>query len=112
MQIRLTDTDLRRISAVQGFFRNIEPVAVDLGNSEVVRIALRELVVKLGLDDDTPPGNIGKTLTAGLSEAARAPAKQLSEALHEALTAPGRQLAGITREWPKVPIGGMTLRNG
>ena len=47
MNIRLTNTDLERIGSAQQYFASLRPVPVHLGNAEVVRVALRELVNRL-----------------------------------------------------------------
>ena len=50
MNIRLTTADQVNISSVQHYLGKLEPVPITLGSAAVVRMALRELVSKLGLE--------------------------------------------------------------
>ena len=59
MNIRLTNMDLERIGAAQQFFASLRPVPVHLGNTEVVRVALRELVTKLHREVPAQPDSEG-----------------------------------------------------
>ena len=52
MNIRLSDTDKSHIRIVQAYFGKLAPVSLKLSNTEVVRLALRELVEKLAEDDE------------------------------------------------------------
>ena len=52
MNIRLSDTDKSHIRIVQAYFGKLVPVSLKLSNTEVVRLALRELVDTLAEDDE------------------------------------------------------------
>ena len=52
MNIRLSDTDKSHIRIVQAYFGKLVPVSLKLSNTEVVRLALRELVEKLAENNE------------------------------------------------------------
>ena len=51
MQIRLNDMDMSRVNLAKDYFSRL-PVPVHMGNSDVVRVALRQLLEKIGGLDD------------------------------------------------------------
>jgi hypothetical protein len=52
MNVRLSDTDQTHIRIVQAYFGNLDPVSVELSNTDVVRLSLRKLVEKLAASNE------------------------------------------------------------
>ena len=62
MQIRLNDMDISRVNLAKDYFARL-PVPVHMGNSDVVRVALRQLLEMIGGLDDTVAQSLANTNT-------------------------------------------------
>ena len=51
MQVRLTDRDMKRVNLAQEYFSRMQPVPIQMGSADVVRVALSQLLQKLALAD-------------------------------------------------------------
>ena len=60
MQIRLTQDDTLRVAIVQDYFARLVPAPVHLGQSDVMRVALRKLVEELGKVDEKVAQAVGQ----------------------------------------------------
>ena len=48
MHVRLTNSDMSYVETVQKHFAELQPLPIEVGASDVVRLGLRELMAKLG----------------------------------------------------------------
>ena len=74
MNVRLSDTDQTHIRIVQAYFGNLDPVSVELSNTDVVRLSLRKLVEKLAASDEQVAEQVA-TLGRGNDSGAETPAE-------------------------------------
>ena len=44
MQVRLTDRDMKRVNLAQKYFSRMQPVPIQMGSADVVRVALSQLL--------------------------------------------------------------------
>ena len=51
MQVRLTDRDMKRVNLAQEYFSRLQPVPIQMGSADVVRVALSQLLQKLAQAD-------------------------------------------------------------
>ena len=51
MQVRLTDRDMKRVNLAQEYFSRMQPVPIQMGSADVVRVALSQLLQKLAQAD-------------------------------------------------------------
>ena len=51
MQVRLTDRDMKRVNLAQKYFSQMQPVPIQMGSADVVRVALSQLLQKLAQAD-------------------------------------------------------------
>ena len=49
VNLKLNRLDAARVRVIQRHFQSLEPVGIDLSNVDVVRLALRETMTKLGI---------------------------------------------------------------
>ena len=73
MQVRLTDRDMKRVNLAQEYFSRIQPVPIEMGSADVVRVALRQLLQKLAQAD----GEISKALIEIEKEEGQYPLKRI-----------------------------------
>ena len=51
MQVRLTDRDMKRVNLAQEYFSRLQPVPIQMGSADVMRVALSQLLQKLAQAD-------------------------------------------------------------
>ncbi len=85
MQIRLTDQDMKRVRLAQESLARSLPVPIPLGNADVVRIALHQLMEKLAQSD----GELNEAYLELQREEEQYPVRRVRRRLPDAIASAG-----------------------